>query len=68
MGKSTLFNRAGRRDDSIMKDTPGVTKGDQIYAEVIFVIGNLLDCTGGSGRTVKDIILAQMREQAQICD
>ena len=64
VGKSTLFNAlAGER---ISKDTPGVTR-DRIYAEVSWLdmTFTLID-TGGIEPESKDIILSQMREQAQI--
>ena len=64
VGKSTLFN-AGERI-SIVQDTPGVTR-DRIYAEVSWLdmTFTLID-TGGIEPESKDIILSQMREQAQI--
>ena len=66
VGKSTLFNaRAGERI-SIVKDTPGVTR-DRIYADAEWLNHSftLID-TGGIEPDTKDIILSQMREQAQI--
>lgn len=67
VGKSTLFNHLAGQQISIVKDTPGVTR-DRIYAEVSWLDKNftLID-TGGIEPETKDIILAQMREQAQIC-
>ena len=66
VGKSTLFNELAGEMISIVKDTPGVTR-DRIYAEVTWLDRNftLID-TGGIEPDSKDIILSQMREQAQI--
>lgn len=66
VGKSTLFNALAGEMISIVKDTPGVTR-DRIYAEVTWLNRNftLID-TGGIEPDSKDIILSQMREQAQI--
>lgn len=66
VGKSTLFNVLAGERISIVKDTPGVTR-DRIYAQVSWLDKNftLID-TGGIEPDAKDIILAQMREQAQI--
>lgn len=66
VGKSTLFNVLAGQNISIVKDTPGVTR-DRIYADVEWLNRNftLID-TGGIEPDSKDIILAQMREQAQI--
>lgn len=66
VGKSTLFNVLAGEMISIVKDTPGVTR-DRIYAEVSWLDREftLID-TGGIEPESKDIILSQMREQAQI--
>lgn len=66
VGKSTLFNALAGENISIVKDTPGVTR-DRIYADVNWLEHNftLID-TGGIEPDTKDIILSQMREQAQI--
>ena len=66
VGKSTLFNVIAGEKISIVQDTPGVTR-DRIYAEVEWLNMNftLID-TGGIEPDSKDIILSQMREQAQI--
>ena len=66
VGKSTLFNVLAGERISIVKDTPGVTR-DRIYAEVSWLDHEftLID-TGGIEPDSKDIILSQMREQAQI--
>ncbi len=66
VGKSTLFNVLAGSMISIVKDTPGVTR-DRIYADVNWLNKDftLID-TGGIEPDSKDIILSQMREQAQI--
>lgn len=66
VGKSTLFNALAGEMISIVKDTPGVTR-DRIYADVSWLDREftLVD-TGGIEPESKDIILSQMREQAQI--
>ncbi len=66
VGKSTLFNALAGEKISIVKDTPGVTR-DRIYADVSWLNYSftLID-TGGIEPDSKDIILSQMREQAQI--
>ena len=66
VGKSTLFNVLAGEMISIVKDTPGVTR-DRIYADVTWLDKEftMID-TGGIEPESKDIILSQMREQAQI--
>ena len=66
VGKSTLFNVLAGERISIVKDTPGVTR-DRIYADASWLDKNftLID-TGGIEPDTKDIILSQMREQAEI--
>ncbi|MCI8418186.1 MAG: ribosome biogenesis GTPase Der [Lachnospiraceae bacterium] len=66
VGKSTLFNALAGENISIVKDTPGVTR-DRIYADVSWLDKNftLID-TGGIEPDSSDVILSQMREQAQI--
>lgn len=66
VGKSTLFNALAGENISIVKDTPGVTR-DRIYADVTWLNHSftLID-TGGIEPDSGDIILSQMREQAQI--
>lgn len=66
VGKSTLFNVLAGQQISIVKDTPGVTR-DRIYAEVTWLdkAFTLID-TGGIEPDTNDIILSQMREQAEI--
>ncbi len=66
VGKSTLFHILAGGNISIVKDTPGVTR-DRIYADVEWLGQNftLID-TGGIEPDSKDVILSQMREQAQV--
>lgn len=66
VGKSTLFNALAGDTISIVKDTPGVTR-DRIYADCSWLNYQftLID-TGGIEPDTSDIILAQMREQAEI--
>ena len=66
VGKSTLFNVLAGEMISIVKDTPGVTR-DRIYADCTWLdkAFTLID-TGGIEPDSRDIILAQMREQAEI--
>ena len=66
VGKSTLFNVLAGETISIVKDTPGVTR-DRIYADCTWLNMNftLID-TGGIEPDSSDIILSQMREQAEI--
>ena len=66
VGKSTLFNVLAGERIAIVKDTPGITR-DRIYADVNWLdrTFTLID-TGGIEPDSNDIILSQMREQAQI--
>ena len=66
VGKSTLFNALAGERISIVQDTPGVTR-DRIYTEVSWLDMDftLID-TGGIEPESNDIILSQMREQAEI--
>ena len=66
VGKSALFNVLAGEQISIVKDTPGVTR-DRIYADCEWLDKKftLID-TGGIEPDSSDIILSQMREQAQI--
>ena len=66
VGKSTLFNVIAGERIAIVKDTPGVTR-DRIYADASWLDRDftLID-TGGIEPDSKDIILSQMREQAEI--
>ncbi|MGN1158965.1 MAG: ribosome biogenesis GTPase Der [Lachnospiraceae bacterium] len=66
VGKSTLFNTLAGEQISIVKDTPGITR-DRIYADITWLEHQftLID-TGGIEPDSGDVILSQMREQAQI--
>ncbi len=66
VGKSTLFNVLAGEMISIVKDTPGVTR-DRIYADVTWLDREftMID-TGGIEPDSRDVILSQMKEQAQI--
>lgn len=66
VGKSTLFNALAGENISIVKDTPGITR-DRIYADVTWLdrTFTLID-TGGIEPDSDDIILSQMRAQAEI--
>ena len=66
VGKSTFFNKVIGRRISIVEDTPGVTR-DRIYAETEWngIEFAMID-TGGIEPDSTDIILSQMREQADI--
>lgn len=66
VGKSTLFNKIAGKRISIVEDTPGVTR-DRIYTEVEWLDKKftLID-TGGIEPYSEDIILVQMRRQAEI--
>lgn len=66
VGKSTLFNSIAGEPIAIVKDTPGVTR-DRIYADCSWLKYSftLID-TGGIEPDTRDIILSQMREQAEI--
>lgn len=66
VGKSTFFNRIVGQRISIVEDSPGVTR-DRIYAEAEWngIHFALID-TGGIEPYSKDIMLSQMREQAEM--
>ena len=66
VGKSTLFNVLAGERIAIVQDTPGVTR-DRIYADVNWLNMNftLID-TGGIEPDTQDVILGQMREQAEL--
>lgn len=66
VGKSTLFNVLAGENISIVKDTPGITR-DRIYADITWLdrVFTLID-TGGIEPDSNDVILSQMREQAEI--
>ena len=66
VGKSTLFNKLIGERRSIVEDTPGVTR-DRIYGECDWVGKKLVVIdTGGIEPKTDDIILKQMRFQAQL--
>ena len=66
VGKSTLFNKLIGKRHAIVEDTPGVTR-DRIFGDCEWV-GHKFSVvdTGGLEPLSKDIILSQMREQAQL--
>lgn len=66
VGKSTLFNKITGKRISIVEDTPGITR-DRIYGEAEWLGKHftLID-TGGIEPFSKDIILSQMRQQANL--
>ena len=66
VGKSSLFNKIVNQRLSIVEDTPGVTR-DRIYCDTEWngVTFTLVD-TGGIEPRSDDVILSQMRAQAQI--
>lgn len=66
VGKSTLFNKIAGKRISIVENIPGVTR-DRVYAEAEWLKYNftIID-TGGIEPESSDIILSQMRRQAQI--
>ncbi|MGV1065852.1 ribosome biogenesis GTPase Der [Clostridium perfringens] len=66
VGKSTLFNKLAGKRISIVQDTPGVTR-DRVYAESEWLNRKftMID-TGGIEPESSDIIVKQMRRQAQI--
>ncbi len=66
VGKSTLFNKLVGKRISIVEDTPGVTR-DRIYAECEWLNKSfMLVDTGGIEPNTDDILLAQMRRQAEV--
>ena len=66
VGKSTFFNVIAGQRIAIVKDTPGVTR-DRIYADTIWNgrAFTLID-TGGIDTQSEDVLLSQMRKQAEI--
>lgn len=66
VGKSTLFNKLAGKRVSIVQDTPGVTR-DRVYTEAEWLrhTFTMID-TGGIEPESSDIIVAQMRRQAQL--
>ncbi len=66
VGKSTLFNKLIGRRLSIVDDTPGVTR-DRIYGDCEWKNRKImLVDTGGIEPYSDDIILSQMRRQAEL--
>ena len=66
VGKSTLFNKLTGTRRAIVDDTPGVTR-DRLYGECEWLNRTLLLVdTGGIEPYSDDVILAQMRRQAQL--
>lgn len=66
VGKSRFFNYVVGQRISIVEDTPGVTR-DRIYADVSWRDRKItLIDTGGIENETEDVILSQMREQANI--
>ena len=66
VGKSTFFNRMCGKQSAIVEDTPGVTR-DRIFGETEWLNYKftLVD-TGGIEPASDDIILKQMRRQAEL--
>ena len=66
VGKSTFFNKIAGRRISIVEDVPGVTR-DRIYADVEWMGRrfSMVD-TGGLDMRSEDVLLSQMRRQAEI--
>lgn len=66
VGKSTLFNKLVGKHLSIVEDTPGVTR-DRIYSKCEWRNREFMIVdTGGIEPASDDVILAQMRRQAQV--
>lgn len=66
VGKSTLFNKLIGQRLSIVDDTPGVTR-DRIYGEIEWCGKSVMVVdTGGIEPKADDVILSQMRRQAQL--
>lgn len=66
VGKSTLFNKLVGKRLSIVDNTPGVTR-DRIYGNCEWLVHNmLLVDTGGIEPFSDDVILSQMRRQAEL--
>ncbi len=66
VGKSTFFNKIAGRRISIVEDVPGVTR-DRVYADVEWMGRrfSMVD-TGGLDMRSDDVLLSQMRRQAEI--
>ena len=66
VGKSTLFNKLIGERRSIVEDVPGVTR-DRIYGETEWRGQKLIIIdTGGIEPKSEDVILSQMKTQAEI--
>lgn len=66
VGKSTLFNKLSGKRLAIVDDRPGVTR-DRLYADCEWLNHHFLIVdTGGIEPYSDDVILSQMRKQAQI--
>lgn len=66
VGKSTLFNKITGKRISIVEDTPGITR-DRVYADAEWSGREfILIDTGGIEPYSKDVILSQMRRQANL--
>jgi len=66
VGKSTLFNRLTGKRIAIVEDKPGVTR-DRIYSEAEWLNNKyVLVDTGGIEPFSEDIILSQMKRQAEV--
>ena len=66
VGKSTLFNKLVGKRLSIVEDTPGVTR-DRIYSECEWRNRKFMVVdTGGIEPNSEDVILKQMRRQAEL--
>lgn len=66
VGKSTLFNKLTGKRIAIVEDTPGVTR-DRIYSHVEWLNHRfILVDTGGIEPKSEDIILVQMKRQAEL--
>ena len=66
VGKSTFFNKMAGKRISIVEDIPGVTR-DRIYADTEWLGKSftLID-TGGIDPSSEDVLLSQMRHQAEV--
>lgn len=66
VGKSRLFNRLTGSRDAIVEDTPGVTRDRQYGEGVWYGKAFAVVDTGGFEPDSEDVLLSQMREQAQL--
>ena len=66
VGKSTLFNKITGKRIAIVEDTPGVTR-DRIYSDAEWLDNQfILIDTGGIEPFSEDVIISQMRAQAEV--